>query len=66
MFFINTDSTQGVSLSPTMPFNAEPLSTAEYTAMKNWITNGAPNEDGFVKFSDDPGKTEILCYEPGL
>ena len=52
MFFVNTDSTRGISLLPTMPYNSAPLSFAEYSVLKDWIAKGASDKNGFVKFSE--------------
>ncbi len=63
MFFINTFPDLGLSLPPQMPFNRSPLPRADVELIKNWIENGAPNSDGFVKFSDNPdtrGKIYII------
>ena len=65
MFFLNTDPNQGIVLPPTMPFNAPPLSQEEYLNVQNWITNGAPNKDGLVKFSDDATRRKFYVTNQG-
>ena len=65
MFFINTDPSQGVTLSPTMPFNQPALNQEDYLSIKNWITNGAPNKNGLVKFSDDPARRKFYVTNQG-
>jgi DNA-binding beta-propeller fold protein YncE len=59
MFFVNTDSTRGISLLPTMPYNSAPLTDSEYSVLKNWIAKGAPDKNGFVKFSEYPGGQKL-------
>jgi len=53
MFFINTFADLGQSLSPIMPYNAAPLTKPEVITIRDWIDKGAPDADGFVKFSDN-------------
>lgn len=65
LFSINIDLNQGVVLSPTMPFNSDPLSQEQYLIIKNWIDNGAPNKDGLVKFSDDPARRKFYVTNQG-
>lgn len=67
-YYTNTDSSLGVTLSPTMPYNAAPLSKEEYILLKSWITTGAPSRAGEVKFADNPDRKKIyvanmLCDE---
>ncbi len=59
MFFVNTDSTRGISLLPTMPYNSASLSSDEYFVLKDWIAKGAPDKNGFVKFSEYPGGQKL-------
>ncbi len=59
MFFVNTDSTRGISLLPTMPYNTAPLSSDEYFVLKDWIVKGAPDKNGFVKFSEYSGGQKL-------
>ncbi|MBL0102844.1 MAG: hypothetical protein IPP51_03245 [Bacteroidetes bacterium] len=64
LYSVNTDTTLGPVLLPTMPYNQSPLSTSEYNTLVNWIANGAPNKDGFVKFSDNPQRRKIyICMQ---
>lgn len=37
-----------------MPYNKPPLTAVEYDLLYNWVLNGAPDKNGFVKFSDNP------------
>jgi DNA-binding beta-propeller fold protein YncE len=59
MYFVNTFSDLGPANSPTMPFGRTPLSHDEVVLLKNWISSGAPNADGFVKFSDNPNRAKL-------
>ncbi|MFN8144232.1 MAG: hypothetical protein U0073_07410 [Bacteroidia bacterium] len=64
LYFINTDSTRGPSLLPRMPQGQLPLSETEYQTIYNWIQNGAPNDKGFVKFSDDANRKKFyVCMQ---
>jgi hypothetical protein len=51
--FCNTYEDLGVSVKPTMPINRDPLTKDEIIALRNWIDYGAPDDKGFVKFSDN-------------
>ncbi|GAA4450138.1 c-type cytochrome domain-containing protein [Rurimicrobium arvi] len=53
MYFINTDSSEGPVLQPTMPVNGTPLTAAEYQTIKKWIAAGAPDRTGAVPFASD-------------
>lgn len=64
LYTVNTDSTRGPVLLPTMPYNGSPLTDAEYQTLFNWISNGAPDKNGFVKFSDNPNRRKIyICMQ---
>ncbi len=64
-FYCNTFSDLGSALLPTMPFNKNPLSYNEVNLLKNWINIGAPNIDGFVKFSDNQNRKKIYVPNQG-
>jgi DNA-binding beta-propeller fold protein YncE len=64
-YFTNTFTDLGVTLKPTMPYNKPPLSREEVVLLKNWIDAGAPNRDGFVKFSDDPNRKKYYVTNQG-
>ena len=64
-YYTNTDTLLGLTLEPTMPYNDIPLSSAEYHTIKNWIQNGAPNNKGFVKFSDYQNKPKLYISNRG-
>ena len=49
---------------PRMPQGQLPLSETEYQTIYNWIQNGAPNDKGFVKFSDDANRKKFyVCMQ---
>jgi DNA-binding beta-propeller fold protein YncE len=64
-FFINTDTTLGVTQLPTMPFDLPPLTNAEVITIRDWINNGAPDKNGFVKFSDNPNRRKMYITNQG-
>lgn len=65
LYSVNTDSTQGPVLLPTMPYLQPALSQQEYEILLNWIHNGAPDKNGFVKFSDDPNRKKLYIVMQG-
>lgn len=64
-YYTNTFPDVGITLSPTMPYNKEHLTLEEVTLIKNWIDKGAPDRDGFVKFSDDPNRKKFYVTNQG-
>ncbi len=64
-YYTNTDTLLGLALEPTMPYNDMPLSVSEYLLIKNWIQSGAPNNKGFVKFSDYQNKSKLYISNRG-
>lgn len=64
-YYINTYADLGVSLEPTMPFNKEVLSREQVILLSDWINSGAPNADGFVKFSDNPARKKYYVTNQG-
>jgi YVTN family beta-propeller protein len=65
MYYINTDTSRGVVLTPTMPFNQAPLSDAEYNTLQEWISAGAPNAQGEIAFSGDPDRKKFYVANQG-
>nr|MBA3704471.1 hypothetical protein [Bacteroidota bacterium] len=57
--YINTFPDLGITASPTMPYNKGNLTKEEVTLIKNWIDAGAPNREGFIKFSDNPERKKF-------
>lgn len=64
-YYINTFPDLGISLLPTMPYNKDHLSREQVVLIKNWIDTGAPNSNGFVKFSDNPSRKKIYVSNQG-
>ena len=56
LFSVNTDSTLGSTLTPTMPYNEAPLTAQQYATLWNWVFDGAPNASGASRFPDDPDR----------
>lgn len=53
MQFVNTYADLGLSTTPTMPLNADPLSRDEVLILKNWISNGCPDKNGVIPFASN-------------
>jgi len=64
-FYINTFPDLGVTLSPNMPYNKPALSREDVELLKAWITAGAPNKDGKIKFADDPNRKKFYVTNQG-
>ncbi len=64
-YSINTFSDLGLSLSPAMPFGASSLNREETELIKNWIDQGAPNSEGFVKYTDNPSRPKLYITNKG-
>lgn len=64
-YYTNHFSDLGVTLLPTMPFNEAPLSREEVILLRDWINSGAPNREGFVKFSDNPSRKKFYVANQG-
>ncbi|MEM7035638.1 MAG: cytochrome D1 domain-containing protein [Bacteroidota bacterium] len=65
LFFMNTDSTLGITQTPVMPLNQDPLSREDYLKVQDWIAAGAPDCAGNIKWSDDPGRGKIYVSNQG-
>lgn len=63
--FTNTYEDIGVSVPPSMPYNQAPLSRDEVLSLRYWISEGAPNKDGFVKFTDNPNRQKYYVVNRG-
>lgn len=63
--FCNTYSDLGQTLLPTMPLNQTPLSREEMTVLTDWIKAGAPDADGYVKFSENTHRKKMYVVNQG-
>ncbi|MCS7028429.1 MAG: hypothetical protein NZ519_06640 [Bacteroidia bacterium] len=63
----NTYPALGNSILPIMPpsYFSPPLDSASVAKIKNWITAGAPNKHGFVKFSDNTNRSKLYVVNSG-
>ena len=64
-YYINTDSSLGLTLLPTMPIGKPALSPSEVSTIRDWIDQGAPDKNGFVKFSDNPARKKFYVANQG-
>jgi DNA-binding beta-propeller fold protein YncE len=64
-YFVNSDSSLGITQLPTMPFNQPALTNAEVIAIRDWIDNGAPDKNGNIKFADDPNRHKFYISNQG-
>jgi DNA-binding beta-propeller fold protein YncE len=64
-FSVNTYHHLGPQLSPSMPLNREPLEMDEVMAIKDWISNGAKNNQDEVNFSDHGPRSKIYIGNQG-
>lgn len=65
-YFINTYPDLGLTNLPVMPLTGSPpLSREEVNTIKNWIDAGAPDINGFVKWSDNPNRKKIYVTNQG-
>jgi DNA-binding beta-propeller fold protein YncE len=63
--FVNTFSDLGGMAEPTMPNNDDPLTREQVRTIRDWINAGAPNADGFVKWSDNPNRQKYYVTLQG-
>lgn len=65
LYFVNTYSDLGATNTPTMPLHADPLSREDVLRLKTWVTSGAPDKNGSVKFSGDPFRKKFYVVNQG-
>lgn len=63
--FTNTYEDLGVVVPPSMPYNKAPLSRDEVLAIRIWISEGSPNANGKIKFTDDPNRKKYYVLNRG-
>ncbi len=64
-YYTNTFADLGVRLSPTMPYQSNHLTKEEVIILRDWINAGAPDRNGFVKFSDNPNRKKYYITNQG-
>lgn len=64
-FAVNTFTDLGPALSPTMPLNKDALSREDVMLIRDWIADGAPDKNGFVKWSDNPNRKKVYVANQG-
>lgn len=70
-YFINFDSTKGICLKPTMPFNPQNanesnhLSQSQVDLISDWINNGAPNYIGEIPFPENTPRSKFYVANQG-
>lgn len=65
LFSVNTFDDIGPKLSPTMPANRPSLSREEVETLRDWIAEGAPRNDGYIKWSENPNRKKIYVVNQG-
>jgi len=65
MYYVNTFPDLGPSLVPHMPYLQTALSRTEVLTLQNWISQGAPDRNGNIKFSGDPNRKKIYVTNQG-
>lgn len=58
-YYTNTDSSLGITLSPTMPEAGAPLSKNDYLILAGWIASGAPKANKQVAFTGNPKRKKM-------
>jgi len=66
IYYINSYNEFGtIQLIPKMPLGKSALTNSEVKILHDWILSGAPNVDGFVKFSDNPNRKKFYVSNQG-
>jgi DNA-binding beta-propeller fold protein YncE len=65
LYSVNTDSSRGATLNPTMPLNGTHLSDAQYSLLQQWIADGAPNAKGELRFPDNTTRRKWYVSNQG-
>jgi DNA-binding beta-propeller fold protein YncE len=65
MYFVNTYADLGPINYPTMPLHGNSLSRSEVNMLKSWISAGAPDKNGNIKFSGNPSRKKIYVVNQG-
>lgn len=64
-YYTNVNPSLGITLNPTMPYQQEPLSEADYLVLRDWIAAGAPNDHCQVKFDGNPQRKKFYVTNQG-
>lgn len=65
LFAVNTDSTVGPTLAPTMPIGQPTLNLYDYEALVHWIAAGARNAKGEERYPPIPGRKKWYVANRG-
>ncbi|MBL7937062.1 MAG: hypothetical protein JNM51_14740 [Bacteroidia bacterium] len=66
LYYTNSYNEYGtIQLVPKMPIGSPALSNSQIKTLYDWIASGAPNADGFVKFSDNPNRKKFYVSNQG-
>lgn len=65
LFSINSFDDLGPKLEPTMPVGKEHLSRQDVETIRDWIAEGAPDANGYIKWSEDPNRKKIYVMNQG-
>ena len=66
LYFVNTDAAIDITATPTMPYNETPLSKEEYTLLRDWIAQGAPDKNGNIPFAENaPLRQKVYVTQQG-
>lgn len=65
MYFVNTYADIGPTTTNPMPRDAAPLTRDEVNKLKAWITAGAPDNKGNIKFSGNPSRKKYYVVNQG-
>lgn len=63
--FANTYEDLGITGTPAMPLNADPLTREEVKTLMNWVSAGAPNANGEVAFAENPFRKKYYVTNQG-
>ncbi len=64
-YSVNTFDDLGLKLLPVMPVNANALSREDVITIRDWIAAGAPDKNGYVKFSENSDRKKIYVVNQG-
>lgn len=64
-YFVNTYPEFGISNSPTMPLNGNPLNKQEVKTIYDWIQAGAPDKNGYIMWSENPNRSKYYVLNQG-